>query len=411
MKILFITIGQTNDLSAKSIYPDLIREIKRRGHEIVLIRVGGQPEKCYTDYGTRVINICLDGIRGSVSGVKKGIAYLVFPYLVMRKIKKYLGREKFHAVIYSTPPVTISKLIEKLKKKYNNAMFYLLQKDYFPHIAADTGTFSRNGIIFKIFRFYEKKLYRISDFIGTMSEGCRQYLIKNNPYIDINKVEINPNALDISMPHISGYREKIRNQFGIASDKVVFLYGGNIGRAQGVEFIARAINKCRDIDRAHFLIIASGEDKAKMEKMLKDVQNITILDYMETAQYEKMVSVCDVGLVFLYYGLTVPNIPSRILPYMEYEMPILSAEDTATDLGEIIEKNGLGLWCYSNDPELFRQHVEKLAQDDELRKTLGKNAKRFLEENYTTEISCDIIFKHIVEEVEDAKQFKHPELF
>ena len=47
------------------------------------------------------------------------------------------------------------------------------------------------------FRRQEINLYNISDYIGCMSKRNYDYLLENNKYINKNKVEINPNSINI----------------------------------------------------------------------------------------------------------------------------------------------------------------------------------------------------------------------
>ena len=63
-------------------------------------------------------------------------------------------------------------------------------KDIFPHNAVDLGMIQKTGIksiIYKYFRNVEKKLYKISDYIGCMSQANVDYVLKHNPEVVVNK--------------------------------------------------------------------------------------------------------------------------------------------------------------------------------------------------------------------------------
>ena len=72
---------------------------------------------------------------------------------------------------------------------------------------------------------------------------------------------------------------------------------------------------------------------------------------------------------------------------------MLAATDVNTDLGKIIIDGKFGLWCESNDLEAFNENLMLLC-NSRLREQMGKNARDYLENNYTVKHSYEIIMKH-----------------
>ena len=68
---------------------------------------------------------------------------------------------------------------------------------------------------------------------------------------------------------------------------------------------------------------------------------------------------------------------------------MLACTDTANGYGCRFEEGGFGFWCPSNDAEKFSETAEKLIAAD--REALGANALRYLNENYTVDVSSRII--------------------
>ena len=77
-----------------------------------------------------------------------------------------------------------------------------------------------------------------------------------------------------------------------------------------------------------------------------------------------MSACCDVGLIFLDPCFTIPNFPSRLLAYMQAGLPVLACTDTNTDIGKIIIEGGFGVWCESNDENLFLNMIEQMNGDN-----------------------------------------------
>ena len=125
-------------------------------------------------------------------------------------IKKYFADVKFDLVLYPTPPVTQVTTVEYVKKR-DGAKSYLLLKDIFPQNAVDIGMMKKTGpksILYKMFRKKEEKLYKISDYIGCMSQANVDYVIKHNPGIDASKVHINPNSVEKTPQTLLSVEEK-----------------------------------------------------------------------------------------------------------------------------------------------------------------------------------------------------------
>jgi glycosyltransferase involved in cell wall biosynthesis len=176
----------------------------------------------------------------------------------------------------------------------------------------------------------------------------------------------------------------------------LFIYGGNLGKPQGLDFLTDVLGSNNKKPDRFFIIIGSGTAKLKLAKwfLSHQITNAILLDSLPKLTYDQMLASCDVGLIFLDKRFTIPNYPSRLLSYLENKMPILIASDTSTDVGTIAEENGYGLWAEHGDISKFNQHLEKLCGDDTLRRQMGENGYRFLIKNYTVENSYKIIMKH-----------------
>ena len=51
------------------------------------------------------------------------------------------------------------------------------------------------GLLYMFFRAKEKKLYALSDYIGCMSPANVEYVLRQNPEISADRVEVAPNSL------------------------------------------------------------------------------------------------------------------------------------------------------------------------------------------------------------------------
>lgn len=397
MNILFLTLGKLYDLKSSDIYSDLMECFIKHGHQVFIVtpyeRSMGKGTEYYEKDGARFLAVKTLNIQ-KTNIIEKGLGTLSIGWLYKRAIKKYVGNVKIDLVTYSTPPITLASVVSYVKKKYG-AKSYLQLKDIFPQNAVDIGMMKKDTSVYCFFRKKEKSLYEVSDYIGCMSPANVRYVLEHNFEISKDRVEVFPNTIALR-PHPEVDRTATRQKYGLPIDKPVFLYGGNLGKPQGMMFFVRCLRSVMNRHDCHFLIVGNGTEAHLVDSFIEQEKptNITKINFFNKKEdYYQVVGSCDIGLVFLDYRFTIPNFPSRILPYMEYKMPIICATDVNTDIKDVVVNNGFGLWCESRNTVDFVACVNKMLSMDV--KAMGEKGYGYLKENYLVENSYQTIMKHI----------------
>lgn len=401
MNILFFSLVDFDSLEESNIYTDLLREFSKRGHNIYFIspieRKKGQDTHLISYDRTKILKLKI-GNTQKTNIIEKGISTITIEPIFIHGIKKYFSDVKFDLVMYSTPPITFCKAVEFVKKR-DGAKTYLLLKDIFPQNAVDIGMMSKTGvkgILYKFFRAKEKKIYSISDYIGCMSQANVDYVIKHNPEIDPKIVEICPNSEEVEDKSVDGEtRVAIRQKYGIPLDKKVFVYGGNLGKPQGIDFLIQCMKSQKDNDQVYFLIVGDGTEYPKLETLFTErpQNNVKLMRRLPKEDYDIMVGACDVGMLFLDNRFTIPNFPSRILSYMKAKIPVLACTDKNTDVGTVITEAGFGWWCESKDVQAFSDTVEKILSEE--LQQFGLKGYQYMQDNYSVEQAYKIIMNRV----------------
>jgi glycosyltransferase involved in cell wall biosynthesis len=397
MKILFLTLARIESIEVQGIYTDLLRKFRENNHQLTIVspieRKFGIKTKYVTENGVKILNVWSTNIQ-KTNKLEKGITTLLLEYFYYKAIKKHLNYKDIDLILYTTPPITFTNLIKKIKME-SNAKTYLLLKDIFPQNAVDLNYLKYGGLLHKYFRNQEKVLYRISDFIGCMSPANLNYLQKNNPEIEINKLEINPNTIDVIENSIN-LDIDIYNKYNIPKDKIIYIFGGNLGAPQGIEFLKKNITYCKSINEAFFLIIGDGTESQNFSNWIENenVNNALLINEVPKSEYDEIIKLSHVGLIFLNPKFTIPNFPSRILSYMQNNLPVICATDAVTDIGKIAIENNFGYNCLTSDCDAFYNYVIKLL-NKELRTQMGNNSYRFLINEYNTDITYNKIINKI----------------
>lgn len=401
MNILFLSLIDIQSINDSNIYTDLLKEFINNGDNVYIVSPTERRNKRKThlikDKKCEILKVKIGNIT-KVNIIEKGISTLLIETTFKKQIKKYYKNIKFDLILYATPPITFCNVIKYIKKR-DNAKSYLMLKDIFPQNAVDLNMFSKRSIFYKYFRKKEIELYKISDYIGCMSPKNKEYLIEHNKYLNKDKIGILPNS--ISLKKENEYNEKLkieyRKKYKIPQDSKVFVYGGNLGKPQGVTFIIECLKKISKLKNCYFIICGTGTEYQKLSLHCEQnkYKNIILINGLPSEEYNKFLNIGDIGLIFLDYNFTIPNFPSRILSYMEKSMPILACTDRNTDIGDIIEENIFGWKCYSNDVEKFYNLVKNtISLETKTIIKMGKNGRKYLEKNYNTKE----IIKLIIEE-------------
>ncbi len=395
MRILYVSTVFPQKEQSSTIYTDLAEEMVARGHDVTVL-VAEERKKtsrtvCSNERGCKVIRV-KTGNMYDVGILEKGISIVTIEYFLKKALTKYLKKESFDLILFEAPPVTLSGVVKKAKKMYN-APAFLMMKDIFPQNAVDIGLIKKGSFIHRFFLSKEKNLYKIADNIGCMSEGNRQYLEKHSG-ISTHKLSVFPNTKKVN-PTV----EKnllMRSKYGIPMDKVVFVFGGNMGKPQGMKNLADAIRIAQDNDIAHFVLVGRGTEREYVKSCLKDCRNVTIMDNLAREEYEQFVSSCDVGIVSLDHRFTIPNYPSRILSYMEYGMPVLAATDKNTDFRELIEEEAkCGKWCCSETVDEIVESIKEITNNIEQRVQWGENGRKYMLYHLNVQISAKLLEDYI----------------
>jgi len=397
MNILFLSNA---DIDTTAIYSDLLREFKDRGNNVYTVfpteRRQGKKTHYKIENGIHKLRVKTGNIT-KVALFEKGISTILIEQQFINALKKYFSGFTFDLILHATPPVTFERVIRYLKKR-DGCSSYLLLKDIFPQNAVDLHVLRKGSLIWRYFRAKEKRLYQISDYIGCMSPANIAYVLEHNPEVPKDKVEECPNSIRPKPLLEINSREcqKIREKHAIPLDVTLFIYGGNLGKPQGIPFLLKALDKLKDNHKVFFLIVGSGTEYLHIADTIqkKQYSNVRLSEFLPKEDYDKLLSIADVGLIFLDSRFTIPNFPSRLTAYMEAAKPILAATDVNTDLKEVIIAANCGMWTESTDAEGWLKNVTKFAAESETRRQMGRNGRHYLEKFYTVSRAYDIITKH-----------------
>lgn len=355
MRILFFGIKKIFSLNNKGIYDDMINEFIKKGHPVDYYFPFQNHFSSKGDLHT-FTSIKIKGkLEKTNNFVLKFMLYKFLEFQFSKVITK--TQTNYDLLIIVTPSIFQTKILRKFKKKFPQAKTLLLLKDIFPDNALDLGILNKKFpliIAYKYFKKIEKKLYHLVDKIGVMTELNRQYILLKNPSLN-HKIFVSPN----SAYSYEITKKKSRSDLNLP-DNVLITFIGNIGVPQDPYFLLNLIKFSPK--NFSFLIIGTGAKDYLFSNFQND-KVIFVNKVFTQEDIDQYLINSDYGLVLLNYSFNVPNFPSKILSYLNANLPILAFTNEYNDLKELIySKQFFGEWYRSNNLELSSFNFKLLSK-------------------------------------------------
>lgn len=367
---------------------ELALELKARGHAVTVLTPGKASQS------TKLVKASLDGIGvwrfrsgpvKDVSRVRRLVNESLLSFRAWQAVRPELSSMKVDGVVYYSPSIFFGFLVSKLKRHFN-CKAYLVLRDLFPQWAIDEKMIGEHSPVTYYLRFFETRNYQAADRIGLMSEKNVEVFQKLQPRF--RNVEVLRNWVAIES-NVS-FQPHWRAQLGL-QDKVILLYGGNIGKAQDMPNLMRLAHSLKDEANAHFVIVGQGESFQEVKTFIdeKALTNVTLMPSISQDEFKVLLSEVDIGLFSLARSHTAHNFPGKILGYIANHLPILGSVNPGNDLMPMINDHQAGFVFENGDDAALLRSARDLIVSFGLRKQCGENARQLLESHFSVESAAD----------------------
>ena len=92
-----------------------------------------------------------------------------------------------------------------------------------------------------------------------------------------------------------------------------------------------------------------------------------------------MLATADVHVVPLRTGLGASSVPSKTYAVLAAGRPVVASVDEDTEVARVVSEAGAGLAVPPDNPDALVAAVERLADDPDLRATMGAAGRRWAE--------------------------------
>jgi glycosyltransferase involved in cell wall biosynthesis len=195
-----------------------------------------------------------------------------------------------------------------------------------------------------------------------------------------------PSGIDITK-FLKGNSDKIKGEFGIKDEKVI-LFVGRLVSVKGLDYLLMAMKEVvKECPTVRLFIVGDGPLEDNLRRMTKelDLEDNIIFTGIRQDIPDFLAASDVVVLPSLHEGM-----PNVVLEAMVAGRAVVTSN--ITSMPEIIKHGETGLLIEPKNPEKLRESLLLLLKNEELRKTLGENAKKI-----SRKYSWDVLIDEVIE--------------
>jgi colanic acid biosynthesis glycosyl transferase WcaI len=251
--------------------------------------------------------------------------------------------------------------------------------DLLPDGAVTTGLVDEDSTIMRASRWLERTAYDECESVAVLSQAFAESVLEKG--VPPEKVDL------IYDPATRPFPELGADELGSADrDEIRVLSMGNIGLTQGLTPLVAAWERSEEIAKRGIKLVITGKgiaaDDARAEIRSDRVE---FLGLVSDERLEQELGSATLALVSQSYTGAEFNLPSKLMNFMAYGLPIVAAVHPDGETARLVEKAEAGWVADSSDPDLFPRTVISALDDAEDLRRKALAARSYAEANFSTD--------------------------
>jgi colanic acid biosynthesis glycosyl transferase WcaI len=250
--------------------------------------------------------------------------------------------------------------------------------DILPDGAAATGLVD-DGPLLAAARRLERLAYRESDAIVVLSQAFTRNLIAKG--VPAEKIELVYDPATREPQHVNR-----SNGNGYHADRPLTLLSmGNIGFSQGLADIVRAFESEPDLNPNVRLVITGNGQAAPDAAREIRTERVEMPGLVSSERLEHELRSATIALVTQKHGGEEFNIPSKLMNFMMYGLPVVASVDPGSEVAHIVRTSGGG-WIVDNaDPAGFARALSDITRSPETIAARAGAAREYAVQNFNVD--------------------------
>jgi len=260
---------------------------------------------------------------------------------------------------------------------------------FYPHLQKFPGKYL---ISLKKWKRKEEEFIRNASKVIVVTEQAAEEIV-HRVGVKKEKITVVPNSVRRSFYKDEVLDTEILNKY---NDNFVVLYVGDTNIRRGLLTAIEASKSLSEkINNYKLVIVGSNTTDTILKKRVKELGLESVVDFegwQDLSLFPSYIQSSDICISPLYRNLhhdtTYAN---KIFQYMSYGKPLVVSDAIAQE--EIVKKSNSGLVHKERNNQDFEEKVLTLYQDSKLAQELGNHGKRFIETQFSWEITSQDLVK------------------
>ncbi len=249
-----------------------------------------------------------------------------FVFILYGAYKLYKTVQKENIDILMPRSLVAGAMVLLVKPFFKNIQIIYESDGLMADERVDFGSWSRRGVLFKIFISIEKRLIDSSTYVTTRTQKAKDILISRTS-LDKERFVVIPNGKDMSQNIDIPKEQKIylKEKIGIQKSDIIFIYVGSIGSQYKPKKMIEIFEKIYK-DSYKFIILTPNIDEMR-EIVLHypHIQNSIYIDSVASDEVYSYLSIADIGVSLREPSFSQRGIsPIKIIEYMMTGLPIIT---------------------------------------------------------------------------------------
>lgn len=253
--------------------------------------------------------------------------------------------------------------------------------DLWPESAVQLGIVQTGTLSHRLASSLEALCYKRAWLVTGQSRTILQDIEQRFPSVKTYHLS---NGADTSRFHPQLYSQEIRSTLS-QPEKLIVLYAGLHGLAQGLDQILDAANAQSSDSTLQFVFIGDGPEKVQLMQKADELKlaNVKFLPPLPSSDIPPYVASADIIMVTL--KKYIPGaVPSKIYEAMASSRPVILVADG--EAAAIIRDNDAGIVVRPGDTAGLVEALRYLQNDPELRTRLGTNGRHAAEKYFNRDL-------------------------
>lgn len=310
-------------------------------------------------------------------------------------VKKYISKiESFDVIYVAVPSLTAAFFASRYCKK-SGAKFIIDLQDLWPEAFAMAVKNKCAQKLFLPMKWYIDKAYAAADVAVAVSDSYVGRILQVNKRLS--------SGVSVYLGNDGAEFDKGRENYELerTDEEIILGYIGNMSTSYDMPCVFDALAKVEKRGtmnkKIRFVLIGGGVDEDKFKEYGKKVYPNT--SFLGRKSYQEMAGIlcgCDIVVNPIVKG-SVASIINKVGDYALSGKPVVNTQESE-EYRNLIDLYHCGINCECGNSDDVADAIEKLALDEELRKTMGANSARLGRERFDRRFT----YQAIVDAIENC---------